>query len=83
MKLKIWYYNFWGHFKLLERSFTKYLIDNGYEFELNQENPDVVFFNSFGGPITYNGNAIKIGYITEDINRFREIWIKFNKIILI
>jgi hypothetical protein len=76
MKLKIWYYNFWGHFKLLERSFTKYLIDNGYEFELDQENPDVVFFNSFGGPITYNGNAIKIGYITEDINRFREIWIK-------
>ena len=77
MKLKLWYYNFWDTFKLLERSFTKYLMDNGYEFELDQENPDIIFFNSFGGPITYNGNAIKIGYITEDVNRFREI---FNKV---
>ena len=59
MKLKIWYYNFWNHFKLLERSFTQYLSDNGYEFELNESNPDIIFFNSFG-QINYTGDAIKI-----------------------
>lgn len=77
MKVKIWYYNFWNNFKLLERSFTQYLSKNGYDFELDEENPDIIFFNSFG-KITYSGSAIKIGYVTEDMNRFSEIYHKIN-----
>ena len=78
MKLKVWYYNFWNHFKLLERSFTQYLSDNGYEFELNETNPDIVFINSFG-QINYSGNALKIGYVTEDMHRFTGIYKKINE----
>lgn len=76
MKLKIWYYNFWEHFKPLERSYIQVLQEDGWEFELDENNPDIVFFNSFNGSINYNGNAIKIGYVTEDMNRFTQIYYK-------
>ena len=72
MKIKIWYYNFWKGFKLLKRSFIQVLEKDGYEFILDEKNPDIVFINSFG-PITYNGPAIKIGYVTEDMYRFTGI----------
>jgi len=78
MKIKIWYYNFWPNFKLLERSFIQYLSNNGYEFELDETNPDIIFFNSFG-EINYTRNAIKIGYITEDLNRFSGIYKKIQE----
>ena len=72
MKIKVWYYNFWKGFKLLKRSFIQVLEKDGYEFILDEKNPDIVFINSFG-PITYNGPAIKIGYVTEDMYRFTGI----------
>lgn len=78
MKIKVWYYNFWSHFNLLERSFIKVLQEDGYEFILDEKNPDIVFINSFG-PITYNGPAIKIGYVTEDMNRFTGIYKKIQE----
>ena len=78
MKIKVWYYNFWSNFKLLERSFTQYLSNNGYEFELDENNPDIIFFNSFG-EINYTGNAIKIGYVTEDLHRFSGIYKKIQE----
>ena len=76
MKIKVWYYNFWKHFNLLKRSFIQVLEQDGYEFILDEENPDIVFINSFG-QITYDGPAIKIAYVTEDMYRFKGI---FNKI---
>ena len=82
MKLKISYQNFWSDFDdqgLLERSFIQVLREDGYEFVIDKKNPDIIFFNSFGGPITYNGPAIKIGYVTEDMNRFKEIFKKIHE----
>lgn len=73
MKVKIWYYNFWDHFKPLERSYIQVLKENGWEFELNEKDPDIVFFNAFKGPIIYNGKAKKVGYVTEDLNRFPDL----------
>lgn len=78
MKIKVWYYNFWQHFDLLKRSFIQVLEEDGYEFVLDEKNPDIVFINSFG-PITYNGPAIKIGYVTEDMNRFTGIFRKIQE----
>jgi hypothetical protein len=78
MKIKVWYYNFWSHFKLLKRSFIQVLEEDGYEFIIDEKNPDIVFINSFG-PITYNGPAIKIGYVTEDMNRFTGIFRKIQE----
>ena len=78
MKIKVWYYNFWKHFDLLKRSFIQVLEEDGYEFVLDEKNPDIVFINSFG-PITYNGPAIKIGYVTEDMNRFTGIFRKIQE----
>ena len=81
MKIKIWYNNFWGDFtneELLERSFIQVLKLDGYEFVIDSENPDIVFFNSFG-KITYEGPAIKIGYVTEDMNRFTGIFKKIQE----
>jgi len=78
MKIKVWYYNFWKHFDLLKRSFIQVLEEDGYDFVLDEKNPDIVFINSFG-PITYNGPAIKIGYITEDMNRFTGIFRKIQE----
>ena len=72
MKIKIWYYNFWNGFQLLKRSFIQILEEVGYEFVLDEKNPDVVFI----GPvdkITYNGPAIKIGYVTENMKYYRNI----------
>jgi len=78
MKIKVWYYNFWKDFNLLKRSFIQVLEEDGYEFVLDEKNPDIVFINSFG-PITYNGPAIKIGYVTEDMNRFTGIFRKIQE----
>ena len=78
MKLKVWYYNFWSHFNLKIRSFIQVLEEDGYEFVLDEKNPDIVFINSFG-PITYNGTAVKIGYVTEDMNRFTGIFKKIQE----
>lgn len=78
MKIKVWHYNFWKHFNLLERSFIKVLKEDGFEFILDEENPDIVFINSFG-QITYNGPAIKIGYVTEDMCRFTGIYKKIQE----
>lgn len=78
MKIKIWYYNFWKGFDLLKRSFIQVLEEDGYEFVLDEKNPDIVFINSFG-QITYNGPAIKIGYVTEDMNRFTGIFKKIQE----
>ena len=80
MKLKIWYYNFWNGFngnELLQRSFIRILQEDDYQFVLDEKNPDIIIFNGFGGPITYNGPAIKIGYVTEDLGRFKELFSKF------
>ena len=35
MKIKIWYYNFWQDFDLLERSFIQVLEEDGYDFVLD------------------------------------------------
>jgi len=78
MKIKVWYYNFWQNFDLLKRSFIQVLEEDRYEFVLDEKNPDIVFINSFG-PITYNGPAIKIGYITEDMNRYTGIFRKIQE----
>ena len=78
MKIKVWYYNFWEGFNLLKRSFIQVLQEDGYEFILDEKNPDIVFINSFG-PITYNGPAIKIGYVTEDMHRFTGIFKKIQE----
>lgn len=85
MKIKIDFRNFWGNFKQqaknaggLKRSFIQVLSEDGYEFVLDEENPDMIVFNSFG-PITYNGNAIKIGYVTESANRFGSIFEKIKE----
>ena len=45
---------------------------------MDEKNPDIVFINSFGS-ITYNGPAIKIGYVTEDMNRFTGIFRKIQE----
>jgi alpha(1,3/1,4) fucosyltransferase len=81
MKIKLWYYNFWNDFsgeELLERSFIKMLKEDGYEFVLDEKNPDIVFIGQFG-PIIYNGQAIKIGYVSEDMNRFTGIFRKIEE----
>ena len=81
MKIKVWYYNFWSDFsgeELLERSFMQVLRLDNYKFVLDSTNPDIVFINSFG-PITYNGPAIKIGYVTEDMYRFTGIFKKIQE----
>ena len=78
MKIKVWYYNFWKHFNLLKRSFIQVLEEDGYEFILDEENPDIVFINSFG-QITYDGPAIKIAYVTEDMCRFTGIYKKIQE----
>ena len=78
MKIKVWYYNFWKGFDLLKRSFIQVLEEEGYQFILDDKNPDIVFINSFG-QITYNGPAIKIGYVTEDMNRFTGIFKKIQE----
>ena len=80
MIIKIDFRNFWSNFKQqtknqggLKRSFIQILNEDGYEFQLEEENPDIIVFNSFG-PITYQGNAIKIGYVTEAATRFGSIF---------
>ena len=78
MKIKVWYYNFWKGFELLKRSFIQVLEEDDYEFIIDEKNPDIVFINSFG-QITYNGPAIKIGYVTEDMNRFTGIFKKIQE----
>ena len=82
MIIKIDFRNFWSNFKQqtknqggLKRSFIQILNEDGYEFQLEEENPDIIVFNSFG-PITYQGNAIKIGYVTEAATRFGSIFEK-------
>lgn len=81
MKIKVWHYNFWntfGNTEILERSFTRILNEEGYEFVLDKDNPDIVFICQFGS-IIYNGPAIKIGYVTEDMNRFTGIYRKIQE----
>ena len=85
MLIKIDFRNFWGNFKQqaknaggLKRSFIQVLNEDGYNFVLDEEKPDMIFFNSFG-PITYTGNAIKIGYVTESANRFGSIFEKIKE----
>jgi hypothetical protein len=78
MKIKVWYYNFWKGFNLLKRSFIQVLEEDGYQFILDDKNPDIVFINSFG-QITYDGPAIKIGYVTEDMCRFTGIYKKIQE----
>ena len=81
MKIKVWYYNFWNTFgdtEILERSFIRILQEDKYEFVLDKENPDIVFIGQFG-QIIYNGMAIKIGYVSEDMNRFTGIFRKIEE----
>ena len=85
MLIKIDFRNFWGNFKQqaknaggLKRSFIQVLNEDGYNFVLDEENPDMIFFNSFG-PITYTGDAIKVGYVTESANRFGSIFEKIKE----
>tara|TARA_B100001093_G_C26781499_1_gene994836 strand:- start:220 stop:1152 length:933 start_codon:yes stop_codon:yes gene_type:complete len=85
MIIKIDFRNFWSNFKQqaknqggLKRSFIQVLSEDGYEFQLDENDPDIIFFNSFG-PITYEGNAIKIGYVTESANRFTSIFDKIKE----
>ncbi len=85
MKIRIDFMNFWPNFKQqqknaggLKRSFIQILNEDEYEFILDDVNPDIIFFNSFG-PITYSGNAIKVGYITESADRFGSIFEKIKE----
>jgi hypothetical protein len=61
-------------------SFINVLEELGYQLKLVQENdnPDVVFICCFG-KITYDGPALKVGYISEDMNRFQGIYHKMTQ----
>jgi alpha(1,3/1,4) fucosyltransferase len=80
LTLRIWFSNFWSNFcgaQLLKRSFLNVLREDNFEFVLDRENPQIIFFSSFGDSINYTGSAIKIGYVTESLDRFQ----KFSRLI--
>lgn len=77
MIVKVDFQNFWGNFAEkynggLSRSLIKLLEEDGIEFKLEKNNPDIIFFSVFS-PINYQGNALKIGYVTEPISWFRQM----------
>lgn len=77
MIIKVDFQNFWKGFEEkyqggLTRSLIKLLEEDGIKFELDKENPDIIFFNAFG-KITYEGPALKIGYVTEPMTWFTAI----------
>ena len=77
MPIKVDFRNFWSGFEEkfnggLERSLIKLVEEDGIEFVIDKNNPDIIFFNAFG-EITYEGPALKIGYVTEPMTWFRAI----------
>lgn len=85
MRIKVDFRNFWNNFKQqakngggLKRSFIQVLNEDGYEFVLDEKDPDIIFFNSWG-EINYTGRAIKVAYVTESANRFRELFRKIQE----
>jgi len=77
MVIKVDFRNFWRGFEEkfdggIKRSLIKLLEEEGIQFQLDKENPDIIFFNAFG-EITYQGPALKIGYVTEPMTWFKAI----------
>ena len=77
MIVRVDFQNFWNNFEGkynggLTRSLIKLLEEDGIEFKLEKENPDIIFFSVFS-PIKYQGKALKIGYVTEPMTWFKQM----------
>lgn len=83
MIVKVDFQNFWNNFEEkfnggLTRSLITLLQEDGIEFKLDKENPDIIFFNVFS-PIKYKGNALKVGYVTEPMSWFKQMHEKISE----
>ena len=83
MIVKVDFQNFWRNFEEkfnggLTRSLITLLQEDGIEFKLDKENPDIIFFSVFS-PIKYKGKALKVGYVTEPMSWFKQMHEKISE----